>query len=164
MSWGNTDKIGLVRGMFSRGGSDGRGGATIRVSDVTDGTSNTLLLGEILPEFSEFQRYNASDGAGAAGWAGGNDVAQGQTIQPINWPVDPVPLTVTRFQPCSACTGDRNRCLWNWAVTWGFKSNHPGGANFALADGSVVFLSELINHRTYQYLGCRNDGQTVSAL
>ena len=162
MSWGNTGTVSLIRGMFSRGGSDGKGGARIRVSDVTDGMSNTLLLGELLAEFSEFQRYNATDGSGNAGWAGGNSVAQGQTIQPINWQIDSVPTSVTRFQPCSACTGDRNHCLWNWSVTWGFKSNHPGGANFALADGSVVFISELIDHRTYQYLGCRNDNQPVS--
>jgi prepilin-type processing-associated H-X9-DG protein len=44
-------------------------------------------------------------------------------------------------------------------VTWGFKSNHPGGANFALADGSVRLISEAISHEIYQYLGCRHDGQ-----
>jgi prepilin-type processing-associated H-X9-DG protein len=50
----------------------------------------------------------------------------------------------------------------NWAVTWGFKSNHPNGANFALVDGSVHFISQNINMRTYQHLGCRDDGQAVS--
>ena len=51
----------------------------------------------------------------------------------------------------------------NWHVTWGFKSNHPNGANFARVDGSVQFITQNIDHRTYQYLGCRNDGQSVSA-
>jgi prepilin-type processing-associated H-X9-DG protein len=46
----------------------------------------------------------------------------------------------------------------NWAVTWGFKSNHPNGANFAMVDGSVHFISQTIDHRTYQFLGCRHDG------
>ncbi len=161
-SWGNTDKVKLVRGMFARGG------ATIRISHVTDGTSKTLLLGELLVQDSEFQRYNTTTGQDP-GWAGGNSVAQGQTIQPINWPIDPVPAgsppPASWGSSCSSCnattnpSGDPNHCLWNWSVTWGFKSNHPGGANFALADGSVRLISETISHKTYQYLGCRHDGQ-----
>ena len=89
-------------------------------------------------------------------------MAQGQTIQPINWDIDPVPVS-SSWGETQYCP-DPNRCLWNWAVTWGFKSNHPGGANFALVDGSVRFVSESIDHRTYQYLGCRHDGQPISAL
>ncbi|MGE3809075.1 MAG: H-X9-DG-CTERM domain-containing protein, partial [Gemmataceae bacterium] len=46
--------------------------------------------------------------------------------------------------------------------TWGFKSRHPHGANFAFGDGSVHFLSQNIDHRTYQYLGCRHDDQPAS--
>jgi prepilin-type processing-associated H-X9-DG protein len=131
-----------------------RGGTTIRASNVRDGLSNTLLLGELLTEFSEFQRYNAGQG-----WAGGNYVAQGQTIQPINWRIEPVPVGVAW---ASTTCVDPNRCLWNWAVTWGFKSNHTNGVNFAFADGSVRFISETIDHRLYQYLGCRHDGQPVT--
>jgi prepilin-type N-terminal cleavage/methylation domain-containing protein/prepilin-type processing-associated H-X9-DG protein len=140
--------LSLTRGIFVRGGT------TIRIKNVSDGLSNTLLLGELLTEFSEFQRYN-----NGIGWAGGNNVAQGQTIQPINWRIESVPVDVPwgRY-PCS----DKNRCLWNWAVTWGFKSNHPGGANFALADGSVRFLNDSIDHELYQYFGCRDDGQTIT--
>ena len=33
------------------------------------------------------------------------------------------------------------------------------GVNFVFADGSVHFISQVIDHRTYQLLGCRNDGQ-----
>jgi prepilin-type processing-associated H-X9-DG protein len=142
------------------------------MANVTDGTSNTLLLGETLPEFCEFQRYNSVTGKDP-GWAGGNAIAQGQTIQPINWPIDRVPAGAPPpsnwSASCNSCdatnnpSGDRNRCLWNWSVTWGFRSNHSGGANFALTDGSVRFIAQSIDHKTYQYLGCRNDGQPVSA-
>ena len=125
------------------------GGATIRIADVTDGTSNTLLLGEALPEFCEFQRYNSTSGKDP-GWAGANSVAQGQTIQPINWRIDRVLAGDPPPTPwsCNACdapnnpSGDRNRCQRNWSFTWGFKSNHPGGTNLALTNGSARFISE----------------------
>jgi prepilin-type N-terminal cleavage/methylation domain-containing protein/prepilin-type processing-associated H-X9-DG protein len=165
MSWGDTADANLVRGMFSRGG------AVIRMAMVTDGTSNTLLLGETLPEFCEFQRYNSVTGKDP-GWAGGNSIAQGQTIQPINWPIDKVPAGAPPpsnwSSSCASCnatnnpSGDKNHCLWNWSVTWGFRSNHPGGANFALADGSVRFIAQSIDHMTYQLIGCRNDGQPAT--
>ena len=155
-----------VRGMFSRGGnvSGKNDAATIRHSDVLDGTSNTLFLGETLPEFCEFQIYN---GVGA-GWAGGgNYISQGQTIQPINWKIDRMSPVAPAFVSCGCNaqtnpSGDLTRCIMNWHVTWGFKSNHPGGSQFALADGSVRFLRETISHRTYQYLGCRHDGQAIT--
>jgi len=104
------------------------------------------------------------------GWAGGNNVSQGQTIQPINWPIDPIPLppagpanySADCAQPAPAnCPSGANHCMWNWHVTWGFKSKHPDGANFAFADGSIHFISQNIDHKVYQYLGCRNDGQPV---
>jgi prepilin-type N-terminal cleavage/methylation domain-containing protein/prepilin-type processing-associated H-X9-DG protein len=163
-SWGDTANPALVRGMFSRGG------AVIRITDATDGTSSTLLLGETLPEFCEYQRWNSNNGKDA-GWAGGNSIAQGQTIEPINWRIDRVASSYIPSPPntwntsCDWCdsttnpSGDRSRCIFNWSVTWGFKSNHTGGANFALVDGSVHFISDTIDHQTYQYLGCRNDGQ-----
>jgi prepilin-type N-terminal cleavage/methylation domain-containing protein/prepilin-type processing-associated H-X9-DG protein len=162
-TWGSQTVTGkpldasLLRGMFARGG------ARIKMSMVSDGTSNTILLGELLPEFSEFQRYTTY------GWFSGNDVSQGQTIQPINWPIDPIPLNGPpnysadcNQPPPGACPSGPQHCMWNWHVTWGFRSRHAGGANFAFVDGSVHFLSDSIDHEVYQYLGCRHDGQPVS--
>ena len=56
----------------------------------------------------------------------------------------------------------RSRSFGNWNVSWGFKSNHTNGANFVFADGSVRFLAQSIDHRTYQLLGARDDGQPVN--
>ncbi len=41
---------------------------------------------------------------------------------------------------------------WNW---WGFSSDHPGGALFCRADGSVHFLQENIEHTLYRQLSTR---------
>lgn len=157
-TWGDTNNADLVRGMFVRGG------ATIKIAHVIDGLSNTLLLGELLPEFSEFQRYTTNS------WLGSNNVAQGQTIQPINWKIDPVPgNTIAAYAAeCTAaphgtyCPSGPTHCMWNWHVTWGFRSHHSGGVNFAFGDGTVRFIHQNIDHKTYQYLGCRHDNQAVT--
>jgi prepilin-type N-terminal cleavage/methylation domain-containing protein/prepilin-type processing-associated H-X9-DG protein len=43
----------------------------------------------------------------------------------------------------------------------GFSSEHPGGVNVALGDGSVRFLSETIDASVYQRLGNRADGELM---
>jgi len=158
MSYGTTAVTKEMRGMFCRGG------ALVRLADVGDGTSNTLLIGETLPQECEFMR--SSGVLNGQGWAGSNNISQGQTIQPINWKIDRLAF----FPPFVSCgcdsgtnpSGDKARCIMNWAVTWGFKSNHTNGVNFARVDGSVHFVNQNIDMRTYQYLGCRDDGQSAS--
>jgi prepilin-type N-terminal cleavage/methylation domain-containing protein/prepilin-type processing-associated H-X9-DG protein len=165
--YGDTNDPGQCRGMMCRGlsvaGKWPTGGPIIRIGDVPDGTSNTIMLGETLVEQTEFQRFGNS-----WGWAGFNSVNEGQTIQPINWKIDGKNLgSLTTWSSCAAnCTAvgvNPANCIWNWSVTWGFKSNHPGGANFCFADGSVRYIGDSIDMRTYQYLGCRHDGQPVVA-
>ncbi len=43
-----------------------------------------------------------------------------------------------------------------WPNAMGFRSNHPGGAFFALVDGSVHFISENIQHEIYRALATRD--------
>ena len=44
----------------------------------------------------------------------------------------------------------------------GFKSQHPGGAHFLIADASVHFISDAIDYRLYNDLGTRDGGETAS--
>jgi prepilin-type N-terminal cleavage/methylation domain-containing protein/prepilin-type processing-associated H-X9-DG protein len=156
---GTTSNAGNCRGIMCRG-TGSVGGPLIRMADVTDGLTNTIVIGEGLVEQMEFQRFGNS-----WGWAGYNSVSQGQTIQPINWPINGKSVGsgwVDCNASCTALGVAPANCIWNWHVTWGFKSNHPGGVNFCFGDGSVRFISQSIDMRTYQYLGCRNDDQVVS--
>jgi prepilin-type processing-associated H-X9-DG protein len=43
-----------------------------------------------------------------------------------------------------------------------FGSQHPGGTNFAVADGSVRFIQQGINLGTYKSLASRNGGEAAS--
>ena len=54
--------------------------------------------------------------------------------------------------------------MWttNWYTACGFKSRHPGGAMFCMADGSVHFVSEAIDYRLYNELGTRDGGEVAS--
>jgi prepilin-type N-terminal cleavage/methylation domain-containing protein/prepilin-type processing-associated H-X9-DG protein len=136
---GRTLDASQVRGMF------GTYGAPINFASATDGLSNTLLLGENLP--SQNQSRNGH-------WAGAGPGRALTTIIPINHYTD--------YLGADGCTVAPDRYYANANMADGFKSRHPSGANFALADGSVRFISQTIDHQTYQYLGCRNDGQVVS--
>jgi prepilin-type N-terminal cleavage/methylation domain-containing protein/prepilin-type processing-associated H-X9-DG protein len=135
----------LCRGLFTRQGF------RCSLPMVTDGTATTIMLGEFLPaEHPEAYRNGW--------WRSGSGVASGTTIIPINYDSSFYDPSFDRNTSCDNPAHNMN----NWNVSFGFKSRHPGGCNFVFADGSVHFLNECIDMGTYQYLGCRNDGQLLS--
>ena len=142
------------------------GAPKITMASVTDGLSNTIMVGETLPEVYEAIRFGPGTPANTTGggWAdtyGG--MSYGTTTVPLNWKVSKVTVGNTYSSCASNCPGvDPNNCMWNWGLTWGFKSNHTGGANFVFGDGSVQFLKDSIDAKTYNLLGCRDDGGVVS--
>jgi prepilin-type N-terminal cleavage/methylation domain-containing protein/prepilin-type processing-associated H-X9-DG protein len=140
-----------IRGCFARRG------AKIDFAAVSDGLSNTILIGEKLPN-EEYLSWNGH-------WLDENSgYAHCTTVVPINYRTDlqqPCDQSPGVPQPWSSAPEVVKHSYTNWGVTHGFKSRHAGGANFVFADGSVHFLSQTINMNTYQYLGCRNDAQVV---
>lgn len=130
-------------GVFTRNGYDYQ----CRFSDVKDGLSNTIFMGEVRVDCSNHVRQ---------GWSRANRWGIYTQI-PINYDscIDTLAnATAVGKDGCAA------RCNWNTEV--GFKSEHPGGANFLFGDGSVHFLSETIDHWTYQYLGDKAEGKPAS--
>jgi prepilin-type N-terminal cleavage/methylation domain-containing protein/prepilin-type processing-associated H-X9-DG protein len=120
-----------------------------KMSDGIDGLSNTILVMEVRPNCST----HASQG-----WARPNQISGlAGTIVPINY--DSCYATLAAAQ---AAGKDGCAALCNWNMEMGAKSLHPGGANFALGDGSVQFISETIDHMTYQLLGDKCDKSPVN--
>lgn len=124
-----------------------------RLADVTDGTSNTLLLGE-RPPSADFQFGWWYAGAGQQ-LTGSADLVLGvrePNLQPIVSGSDCGP---GRY-PFGPARGFDDQC-----GMFHFWSPHAGGANFALADGSVRFLTYSADPLT-PALASRAGGETVT--
>jgi len=115
------------------------------ISEIRDGTSNTIAMGEVRPKCA----WHLWDG-----WMHINANNWIATTAPINYPTCPGERGYGQL-PCAVLD------TTSWAAQQGFKSLHPGGAQFVLCDGSVRFLNESIDYRTYQRLGDRRDGEPI---
>jgi prepilin-type N-terminal cleavage/methylation domain-containing protein/prepilin-type processing-associated H-X9-DG protein len=134
---------GQCRGMF------GRSGAPIGLIDVTDGTSNTFFIGEALPSQNAHMLETT--------WYSMYGCQVASTIIPLNYPI-----SEEDYSWCGQASAGPGHSIYNNNVSWGFRSRHQGGCNFLLVDGSVHFVREDIDMKTYQLLGCRNDGQPAT--
>lgn len=128
------------------------GDSRTRIRDITDGTSNTLLIGE------RAWTYQSSNGfveswAALTFMAGGETSGSGSCVNSSCGFGDAVATTSIGINPDNAASTTRPR------VT--YSSNHTGGAQFALADGSVRFLSENMDLQTLANLGAIRDGQVI---
>lgn len=126
----------------------------VRLDEIPDGTSHTILLGEVL------------SGPPSLGWSSGTRATLRNTGSPIDkkdWavsPGSPKPVgSVTRdFAGVLALT---EQGILPLEFVGGFSSFHPDGANFLLCDGSAKFLKNSINAEIYRRLGNRADGEVV---
>jgi len=112
-----------------------RGG--IRMKDITDGTSHTFLIGEASPV----------DGNSPA-WTSSGD-----------WAVTGIGINFD-WQSYAACV-PAGSCWWDMR---GFRSYHPGGVQFAFADGSLRFIPNDIDHPIYRALSTRKKGDLGSGF
>ena len=104
---------------------------------VTDGTSNTLLLGEKRMDRKSLGTYQWDDNEGyTAGWD--QDTMRYTDRQPLkDW-------------SSGSASGEMR-----------FGSSHPTGFQAVFADGSTRFISFTIYLVTFDRLGMRSDGQPI---
>jgi prepilin-type processing-associated H-X9-DG protein len=153
--------------------------ASLRIDDIRDGASNTILVGEIraglIPQDTRGV-WAMSGAAPSALWAHGYYVDAGS---PNSQKSDDDILACTDVQ--TAVGGPTpliqlGMGCWsgngsNWQQS--ARSMHPGGVNVCLADGSVRFISDFVENGTngtapgclgvWDKLNLSNDGQPIDA-
>jgi prepilin-type N-terminal cleavage/methylation domain-containing protein/prepilin-type processing-associated H-X9-DG protein len=113
------------------------------------------------PTIATCQGYSACDGVGLKQydgkvWAlGERGYTLFNTIVPPN--SKQYPWRNCRMSAgCTSCSPEGSSFI-------NAGSFHPGGANFAFADGSVRFVKDSVNMLTYESLGTRGSGEVISA-
>jgi prepilin-type N-terminal cleavage/methylation domain-containing protein/prepilin-type processing-associated H-X9-DG protein len=136
--YGLIDQVGNYEGALTQN-------RMVRVTDITDGTSNTLLMAEAAgrPKLWRAGRLVPGVYSDGAAWAAPG-LLHGLGSTP-DGAVQPGPCAIN-------CTNERE-----------VYSFHPGGANVLMADGSVRFLKASIDIQVFARLVTRAGGEAVSA-
>jgi prepilin-type N-terminal cleavage/methylation domain-containing protein/prepilin-type processing-associated H-X9-DG protein len=103
--------------------------------DITDGLSNTFLIGEDIPDLNNWCSWPY------ATHAYGTCAIPPNARQPNGQPFDPN----------------------DWYNNHSFRSRHPGGLQFAYADGSIHFISNSIDLSIYRSMATISGGEAVTA-
>ncbi|MCC6508227.1 MAG: DUF1559 domain-containing protein [Pirellulaceae bacterium] len=133
---GNGYPVGSSTGMF------GRSIRAIKLGQVTDGLSNTFMVGETMPGHCDFLGLFS-----------------------LNFPLSgtSIPINTMESNVAGAAGARIFRAAGsNWFRVCGYKSMHTGGAQFSMGDGSVQFISTSIDYRIYNHLGTRAGGEVAS--
>lgn len=106
-----------------------------RITDIEDGTSNTFMVGEDVPQWDLHCSWPyANHATGTCGIGPNAKRLDGSMYDPGDWP-----------------------------DVYSFHSRHAAGLNFACADGSVHFISNDIQLALYRALATRKGHEVASA-
>jgi prepilin-type N-terminal cleavage/methylation domain-containing protein/prepilin-type processing-associated H-X9-DG protein len=120
-----------------------------KIADISDGTSNTLLMSESLKAWSHKDDDWRGDIQNDDGVFKFMTINTPNSSSPdvVNWAIpngDPLmPISTAGSEYSSA------------------RSRHVGGVNVSMCDGSIRFISNSIFLNTWQALGTMNGGETV---
>lgn len=142
----------------------------LTLGSITDGTSNTVLVGEI--SWNDFGgHYEWSRGTMTTATHPSNPMVSAKGIAydwAINYGKDKeLTHTISKTFLLPNGTPDTQNYPVKGQNTagcgvGGFGSNHPGGCHFAFCDGSVHFMSQTISSDTLLGLASRNGGESAS--
>jgi len=123
-----------ARGVFGNNGA-------ARIADITDGTSNTLAIGES-------KQIHTSSSYGPYWGAGTHTAVHGRGYY----------SGFTPNYPYGTCSGNPNKMC---QYAWGFGSHHPTVTQFVLCDGSVRGIRDGMNYTTFGYIQTPSGGETA---
>jgi prepilin-type N-terminal cleavage/methylation domain-containing protein/prepilin-type processing-associated H-X9-DG protein len=115
-----------------------------RMTDITDGTSNTLAIGECEYDKPIGGTRVACIWAGMSGWVAPNSSSGSVHISDVMWYVDQLTAQI------------------NGPAPQAFSSRHPSGAMFAFCDGSIRFFHNDMDPNILRFLAGRADGVVIS--
>lgn len=125
----------------------------VKMRDITDGTTNTLLAGEMHYTLTNFTFVNGANvgkpRTGNTCWSFGHP--QGYVTASTN-----IPLNTTKVV---GRTEDPD--YWKMTGLYAFRSVHTGGGIFAMCDGSARFISDTISYDVYRALGSRAGSEVL---
>ncbi|WP_417851409.1 DUF1559 domain-containing protein [Thalassoglobus sp.] len=128
-------------------GAFGNNGSA-RMADFTDGTSNSIAMGEVILDKSSTSYLPL--------WGQGRHVGTYGRVIP-----DPTPGHVNNCRYRINAHFDCDAANVGKPYAWTYSSSHVGGGQFLLADGSIRFLSENIDWPTFVYLNFIKDGEVI---
>ncbi len=139
----------------------------IRIQDITDGTSNTVMIGECTYGFmGKYYDFTSGELGVAVGdkvtynpppWAG---VGVGD-FGGSNWNREPASSLAGFGFAYQKFANYYDRFTVNGMCPYAFSSHHPGGAMFLLGDGAVRMIMENTDRTVLDCLAIRDDGRVV---
>ena len=154
VNYGNTtyNQRSSFRGVRFGGAPFGLAGKKVRIADITDGTSTTMLFGEVLQgigrdlrgftwwgDASGFETYLPPNAAGP-------DAIYTQ-VYCVNRPELNLPCVVSSS---------------SYPILFGARSRHAGGVQVGMGDGSVRFIPNTININIWRALSTTRGSEVVS--
>ncbi len=140
----------------------------VSIPGVTDGTSNTFLLGEkylVDPAYSAACSANPNQLLDQSFWA---NPSMQDCVAGTEYPLNSSFNTLKTLLAGGCNTGenvsgtDPTSCACD-ARTTNFSSGHTGGVNFAFCDGSVRFVAQTVPLVTLRALSTRAGGEVINA-
>lgn len=131
-------------GVFSRGWNNA---AKTNMSAVTDGTSNTYLVGESIAQYTNWSMWFLS----------------GSTVATTSIPLNARPVCAAYLPASMTIRAGKIACRNDQASNSGFDSDHTGGGNFGLVDGSVRFVSSSIDRDAYRGTATVSGGEIIAS-
>lgn len=144
----------------------------VAMRDITDGSSNTVIVGETKYQLGP---KSPTNGANRFGWAStvrgdvntnGGVLAAVTDVKINDWNGDGNEDDTSFTNHTDPKKPNRRGTVNGNAATQNlqgraFSSAHTGGCHFTFVDGSVRFISETISMTTLQNLAIRNDGEVL---